>query len=200
MFPHVAAAFCLISFVRSRRPRRMMGKITARLGASIEFTNVVSMSVSRHVSVSFCGSLMARMIRGSIPTISAFRTQPHTAGITRSASALTRGCVSKTHSRNAGNTSGSVRMKYAGTRCARSPHTRSAPCFACQLLCAIARVNAGANSFIAVSGSAFTTARVATSAACRASADWSPRAHITSPAAYTACGSNCLPAVTHRCA
>ena len=47
-------------------------------------------------------------------------------------------------------------MKYAGTRCARSPQTPSAPHFACHALCDMASTSAGVG-FIAVSGSALTS-------------------------------------------
>mmetsp|Transcript_3727 Transcript_3727/g.13951 ORF Transcript_3727/g.13951 Transcript_3727/m.13951 type:complete len:292 (-) Transcript_3727:892-1767(-) len=174
MFPHVTAAFCLSSLVRSRSPRRMMGRTTARLGASIELTKVVSMSLSRHFSVSFWGSLMASMTRWSIPSTSAFFTHRQMGSMTCPASADTFGWVSKTHSRNAGKISGMVRMKYCGTRCARSPQVPRAPHFACQLLCPIACTSAGDSSFIAVSGRLLTSAVCPASAAALTSADASP--------------------------
>ena len=40
----------------------------------MELTNVVSISLSRHSSVSFCGFLMAETTRWSMPRISAFFT------------------------------------------------------------------------------------------------------------------------------
>ena len=197
MFPHVTAAFCLSSFVRSRRPRMMMGRTTASEGASIELTNVVSMSLSRHVSVSFCGWRMASMTRWSIPSTSAFFTQRQMGSMTCPASADTFGCVSKTHSKNAGKISGIVRMKYCGTRCARSPQVPRAPHFACQLLCSIAATSEGERSFIAVSGRDLTSAVCPTSAAALTSDDWSPCRANTCDARWTAKGSNALPAVRH---
>ena len=74
MLPQVTAAFFLMSMARSRKPRRMTGRITASEGASMELTNVVSISLSRHSSVSFCGFLMAETTRWSMPRISAFFT------------------------------------------------------------------------------------------------------------------------------
>ena len=81
-------------------------------------------------------------------------------------------------------------MKYAGTRCARSPQTPSAPHFACHALCDMASTSAGARSFIAVSGSALTTAERAASAAARTSDDWSPCMQNTVDARLIANGSN----------
>ena len=200
MFPHVIAAFFLISIARSRRPRMMTGRITANEGASMEFTNVVSMSLSRQSSVSLFGLRMADITSGSIPRISAFFTHRQIGAITASATADTLGCVSNTHSRNWGKISGSVRMKYPGTRVARSPHTPSAPIFDCHALCSIANTKAGDKSFIAVTGSDFTTAAMASSAPCRTVWSTSPRLMNTVGARDTALGSNALPAVAHKCA
>eukprot|EP00982_Pelagococcus_subviridis_P011118 31060-Pelagococcus_subviridis.AAC.8 len=166
----------------------------------MELTNVVSMSLSRQLSVCDCGSRIASMIRSSMPTISAFFTHEQIGRITRPAQWLTLGCVSKTHSKNAGKISGRFRMKYAGTRLARSPHTVSAPHFACHVLCVIASTSAGAKSFIAVSGNALTTAACAASAASLTSGLWSPCAMNIFDARSIANGSNARPAVRHRCA
>mmetsp|Transcript_6319 Transcript_6319/g.26849 ORF Transcript_6319/g.26849 Transcript_6319/m.26849 type:complete len:291 (+) Transcript_6319:2244-3116(+) len=190
MFPHVTAAFFLISIARSRKPRMITGRITANDGASMEFTNVVSINRSRHSSVSLCGLRIARITNGSIPRISAFFTQRQMGAITASATAVTLGCVSNTVSRNAGKISGKVRMKYPGTRVARSPHTPSALTLLCHALCSSAAVSAGARSFIAVTGSAFTTAAMAVSAPCLTSAFASPRIVNTTGARVTAEGSN----------
>ena len=200
MFPQVTAAFFLMSIARSRKPRMITGRITANEGASMEFTNVVSISRSRHSSVSLCGDRIALITNGSIPRISAFFTQRQIGAITASATAVTLGCVSNTVSRNAGKISGSVRMKYPGTRVARSPHTPSAPTLLCHALCSSAATSAGASSFIAVTGSAFTTAAMAVSAPCRTSAFASPRIVNTTGASVTAEGSNCRPAVRQQCA
>mmetsp|Transcript_5305 Transcript_5305/g.19328 ORF Transcript_5305/g.19328 Transcript_5305/m.19328 type:complete len:234 (-) Transcript_5305:995-1696(-) len=186
IFPHVTAAFCLSSFVRSRKPRRMTGKMTANEGASIELTNVVSMSLSKQSSVFDCGSLMALMMRFNIPKISAFFTQAQMLGKISADKAETLGCVSKRHSKNAGNKSGTVRIKDCGTRFARSPMMCKDPSLHCQSLCCIPAKIAGDKSFMAVKGKALTTDACAKWADSRTSASLSPIKANTSGARPTA--------------
>mmetsp|Transcript_26805 Transcript_26805/g.65682 ORF Transcript_26805/g.65682 Transcript_26805/m.65682 type:complete len:223 (-) Transcript_26805:1234-1902(-) len=111
MFPHVTAAFFLMSMARSRSPRMITGSTTASEGASMELTKVVSISLSRHGSVFSCGLRIASMMRSSMPITSGFLTQDAMGTITCPAMADTLGWVSNTHSRNAGKISGRVRMK-----------------------------------------------------------------------------------------
>ena len=121
MFPNVVAAFCFNSLVRSRNPRKITGKTTASDGASIELTNVVSMSLSKQSSVAFCGVRMASKMRSSMPKTSAFFTHAQIVGRISWHSADTLGWVSKSVSRKTGKSSGMVRMNDCGTRLARSP-------------------------------------------------------------------------------